>query len=667
MVSRRPTQREKIEANQRARKMAAVRDTSATMAPDAEDCDWTALFPDLNDAPPAMREPAALGVWSPRHVGNVVEWSRNPETTPLESCMWADLDCIPSKGTRKRVLFLGESVARGFFFDPYYCPAQCLERMLTDAEVVDLSRNDIGLAGLRDLAYAGASLQPDAYVVFAGNNWVGFNSVARRSLQEVAPALARTRGVAELKRFLEGWLVRQTSRFLHQLDELSQQTGAPAVFVLPEFNLGDFKVDSRKSPPRFPDPANTERWFQIYQEGNRLLAEEEWLSAAKCAHELIALDGGTTAASFSLLSKCRAACGDQAGSLRDLERARDAEIWSPFATPRCFGVIQTTVRELAPKLGIHVIDVPRLLRRKLGNTTPDRRVFYDYCHLNASGLRSVLSAVAVPLQHCLAGVSESELEISTRFPVPAPFVSARASFLAAIHNATWGQEMKLVRHHLTAAKQADPSIARYAEIWTGAAGRKLHPFFTKAFVAGRELQDRLFSYRLLAAGPFAFTELTDEMASVFGDTVAAQVRETRQRWHDVGTQEIDLLETYYSAGAWDDLQARAAGRTMGYYAYLPQSRFVLFNRQGVPVKFVMHARAPGLPGRQVTVSIEGKRVACADAGTDIALEFVVGPAQPREGGCEIVVEWPNRPQDEGAFLFFEAFGKINRFSASRAG
>src|SRR5262249_11205096 len=96
----------------------------------------------------------------------------------------------PLKSARKRVLLLGESVARGYLFDPWLTPAVVLERMLNGAlreqsgrdpsggdhtddgiEGVGLARTDLTVREPVPLLPVAPPLEPDALVLFAGNNW----------------------------------------------------------------------------------------------------------------------------------------------------------------------------------------------------------------------------------------------------------------------------------------------------------------------------------------------------------------------------------------------------------------------------------------------------------------------------------------------------------------
>src|SRR5215813_4031402 len=59
--------------------------------------------------------------------------------------LWANVQKIPPKGSRRRVVLLGESVARGYFYDPQFNPALALQEMFNatcgpaEIQVVDLA------------------------------------------------------------------------------------------------------------------------------------------------------------------------------------------------------------------------------------------------------------------------------------------------------------------------------------------------------------------------------------------------------------------------------------------------------------------------------------------------------------------------------------------------
>ena len=70
------------------------------------------------------------------------------------------------------------SLWRGdILYDPHFTPAQALQKIMDAAcgpakiEVVDLARTDLMHEQLQELIVQALHLEPDALVIFAGNNW----------------------------------------------------------------------------------------------------------------------------------------------------------------------------------------------------------------------------------------------------------------------------------------------------------------------------------------------------------------------------------------------------------------------------------------------------------------------------------------------------------------
>src|ERR1700712_2909221 len=129
-------------------------------------------------AEPVVKEKAKpgdhIGIWQPSKEKNTYERDISQH---FEWPLWASTHKIEAKGSKKRIVLLGESVARGYFYDPLYTVANELESILThtpgleETEVIDLAKTSMTMDGLLELAQASIRLEPDAVVVFAGNNW----------------------------------------------------------------------------------------------------------------------------------------------------------------------------------------------------------------------------------------------------------------------------------------------------------------------------------------------------------------------------------------------------------------------------------------------------------------------------------------------------------------
>jgi hypothetical protein len=184
---------------------------------------------------PVPRGDAGLrvGVWDPvPREGGAVEFARAPDAA-AEWRYWADIERIPPKAG-PRVVLIGESVARGYLFDPAVTPARLLEAAL-GVEVVDLARTDLVPAMLTSLVEALTGFEPDVVVLFAGNNWTQL-VFEIEELTEIAGAF-RAGGVDAARvvyQRLLGQRARETLAAVRRLVE------APLYVVVPQFNLGDW-------------------------------------------------------------------------------------------------------------------------------------------------------------------------------------------------------------------------------------------------------------------------------------------------------------------------------------------------------------------------------------------------------------------------------------------
>ncbi len=269
-----------------------------------------------------------LGIWEP-HAGEdgSLEFARAADTAG-EWRYWADVGRIPRKNG-PRVVLVGESVARVYLFDPAVTLAGMLAAALR-VEVVDLARTDLTAEQLPPLFDALPELEPDAIVLFAGNNW----SSVRLELEELdllAGAVrdggfARSRGVF-LNRPIRGRARATLEAIATRLE------GVPLCVVIPEFNLLDWRSEPSVVVPILADVG---AWLALGAEGR--------------AGEMMALDGGSSAVSQQIAAGQALARGDTAEARRRLEAGRDAlcGLMIPHS-PRCPGVVQEELRSAAER------------------------------------------------------------------------------------------------------------------------------------------------------------------------------------------------------------------------------------------------------------------------------------------------------------------------------
>src|SRR5581483_10159736 len=498
--------------------------------------------------------PIRVGIWE--RESNNMEAPFIRIKTGDEWRFWADAAEIPGLSGKRRVLLLGESAARGFFYDPYVNPAAFLQAMLQesserdDIEVIDLARIDLPLFPIQQLTQSALALKPDAIVIFAGNNWQPGALFNTENLGEVA-ALVRTEAAGKkLKAYMEQLLREQVQSFLATLERISQDHRVPIVFVIPEFNLVDWRSDAG-APVMFHDP-QLAAWLETRERAEQALASGKNREAEHLAQELLSLDGGTTPAGFTILFKSirEHATNQELRSI--LESARDAGIALPIRqTPRCFGTVQKILRDNGPKRGLVIIDLPQRFEEYLEGDLPDRRIFHDYCHLTLEGMKVAMASVADVLLPILGKPQRTWRRIAdTNLSVPNK-VKAEAHFLAAIHNANFGNAEEVVRFHLKKALQEDPQIHKAMRLYLDFHLRRtpspLCSTFEQLMSSDRlSIRDLLLRFSLTEKViNFEFVAALMDTLGSFGSGINDQIQSLAVVEHKITETKRNLLEKAY--------------------------------------------------------------------------------------------------------------------------
>jgi hypothetical protein len=615
-----------------------------------------------------------------------------------EWSLWANIGRIEAKGSKKRVVLIGESVARGYLYDPLFTPAIALEAMLKarlgadEVEVIDLARVNLSYE-IRELARGALQLEPDAVIILAGNNW-GLKFPQPSEVVEINEAVTKD-GIAGAKRASEAHIARNARRVVDDVATAYERAGVPLIWMIPEFNLADWR-DPVTNAPHLPGALNR-RWLELLGEAESALRDGDDARAAQLASQMVELDGGVSVAGLYILAECheRAARIDEA---RDcLERARDASSWdtSRMSIPRPYSFMQEAVREEARKYPVELVDLPAVFKEYLGGGIAGRSLVIDYVHLTSEGIRVAMAEAAARVVRALTGAEVEPRELVGGCPPPPDEVEAEVSFLAAALNAHFDQSYDLVRHYCARALALSPHVAElmvsYLELQAlprvplmmSEPGEKLYR------LGSRLTQHYLLRLNIKRVEGVLQEAALDALAEA-GVDARARLERFRREEHSVARRETSLLE-YYSLAAVGQPQELAYLFPYGetgkrhvaeyYKAYWPESRFVFFGDEGCAVRLTLTCRqaASADADPHATVTLNGKTVARfavnSEWGTweiDLAGEAV------RDGLNEVSVWWP-MPEfpGEAAFeqvrldlferkfpAYYPVFGEIHSFTAS---
>jgi len=580
-----------------------------------------------------------IGVWEAGPQG----YERS-EALRDEWLNWADVQYIPPKGERKRVLLLGESVARGFLYDPDFNPAKALETALRTAlgqpvEIVDLAKVNLMGPQLTGLIDTAPVLEPDVLVVFAGNNWF---QPDKRDPHLFAVVL-REQGALGLKAQSEQRLVAFVDTLRQQLTELSARL--PIVLVIPEINLADWRLDANADAPWLPSGRNR-RWLECRTAALSALGARRLDEAAALAREMVNLDGGTAASGWTILADCARAMEDLAAARMYLEKARDARLWDfTRHQPRTYSVIQQALRSCALPGRIAVVDLPSCFATWQAGELPGRRLFLDYCHLSAEGIRVAMAATALEVANLLdvnrplPGIES----LANDIPPPSAQIEATAHFAGALHSSYWGQSSSFISYLCEEAARQSPEVAqamrvylevqaRRAPTWACAASERLSAIATPFLKRHIVNLPKLFQPVLLQA-------IADALENN-GLPSLAFIEELRNNERALSGRPRDLLDPYHrpslSELGWPEWPIQF-GR-----AYSPTSRYPWVSGAPREVAFELNCRRMGATGPgECQVRINGIYVVRLPLNSEWSTLHFSAPGDLVQSGVNwLEIAWP---------------------------
>ncbi|AOW24665.1 hypothetical protein AVM11_12035 [Sphingomonas melonis TY] len=611
--------------------------------------------------------------------------------------MWANVQRIEPKRTRWRVLLLGESVARGQLYEPRYTPALVLQALLEavlgagTVDVVDLARTGMG-PEVSDLAIAAAVLEPDAVVMFAGNNWRPYDPTEPHRLPKTN-AVLREGGVSGLKNVVEGEMRCRATEIVRAVRDFYTARAIPVLWIVPEFNLGDWH-DWPIVAPTLTGGHNA-AWLSSCATADQALADGDLALAEVAAARLLALDGGISGRGQQILARCRRLSGDLPAARAFLEAARDARLWdwSQPLPPRCAAATRQAILAEGGQGTSQVLDVPVLLGEFLDGGLPDRRVFLDFCHLNSDGIRLVMAAAAASLADTLVTQRVRWQEIIALAPSPEPALAAEAELLAAVHNAHWWQPTDIVRYHCDRALALWPAIAEvmvaFTELQTTPTPAMLSAAAARLSAHGGAVAQYLLGYSVQQLDAVLLDAMSQSLADA-GSRWRTDPVEAWLRHRDAARVPADLLDFYLLSAA-DQPQETFGAMPLGrgasdladptfYRAYRPVSIFRFVAGASKPIVIDLTFRVPTAAAfsQRVRVLVNNRPVAdlpACPAWTRHRIEIAADTLQ--RGLNTVRLEWPQNALDEEARLgialeqrtlelpeLFRVFADVSAFTAA---
>jgi hypothetical protein len=652
---------------------------------------WDAAFSRLPW--PEGGDEGRIGIWKPQEMNGEPCYVRDVRLSGHWR-LWANRHVItPKQKGQQRVILLGESVARGYFYDPYYNPAMVLEGILQQAmgkdavEVLDLAKNGLNIEELDDIGQSCLQLEPDAIIVFAGNNWckhlVRTDIFSPEDLQMMAEAMEAC-DFSVLKKIMEAKMRERINSCVHKMAGLAAAKNIRLIFIIPEFNLRDWKSSPlEKIIARLPGD-NTAAWLAAKNAAEEALQLGQTDTAIRYATQMIHLDASNPLG-YEWLADCRLREGAYDEGRRLLEEARDAAMFCRVQyTPRCFAINGAVLKEAALTYGFSIVDLPAIFRTALNGDVPGKDLFLDYCHLTVRGIRIAMEATARTLLD-ISGYGHVQLPADI-LREPDSEVMSMAEAFAAVHNSRYGQGRELLRHYCMEAVRHGMSAGKFMLQFTSLTTRKIPNILCKNYeyiITGKMGDQYGNGTGLLHPDKLKLLELElmEGMIAALQSTgvdISQQLYQLRIREHGTNNRKVNLLESYYRLFS----NHAVLGADFGHYtAHDVRSDFMLVTAGNRHLQLTLTFRTPpGSNHKDICLEVNGKQVASFESSHQWKTQHItLSPAELKEDVNDIRICWPlperwtaTRQQQE-AFAYrslenmynslYPALGEIHMFTA----
>ncbi|NDL00805.1 hypothetical protein [Photorhabdus bodei] len=384
---------------------------------------------------PLNKIPQQIGIWTPVFEnGQLKYYQRNKELAMRfggNNASWSETETLHRvRPHTKTIVYLGESVARGFVYDPVVTPAGLLQEKLKpagDYEIIDLACTGINASALLQTAQEALELHPDMLVIHAGNNW--WNAWWGNPSELVTQSLIGL-NVQEIQAVITEQLSVYIRFLLESLINLCRLTEVKLFFVLPEFNYSGWQNEF--AIPGWLNDKSITHWLEHAHSANEYLQKSDFVRARASCIVALELDNETSPLTLELMAKAESGLGNELAAKEYYVKSKDAVIWQfTTHTPRCPSFIEALIREVVGhSTEATLIDLPALFYQKTGTVIPDKTLFVDYVHHSLKGMDWVSDALASAITDSNVSVNLADLYEDS---------CAGSHLLVALHNANYSQ------------------------------------------------------------------------------------------------------------------------------------------------------------------------------------------------------------------------------------
>jgi hypothetical protein len=493
-------------------------------------------------------------------------------------------------------------------------------------------------------------MEPDAIIIFAGNNWpyslYNPNVFSDEENSQLEKAYA-SHNFPAIKELLESKLYDLASSLMAQLGEIAANSKIKVIVVVPEFNLADWKTNSLEKMALFQGDGAAARWIEARDRAEEWLSKGDTGKAWKETEIMIATDASNSYG-YELAAKCKMNEGEKAEARKLMEQARDAAIFSKIInySPRCMGIARKAMLDGALKYSFGAVDLSEIFRQHLSGGVPGKELFMDYCHLSLEGIKLAMQATAGVLLPMLASSPAAATTALSTAVSPDDEVIAMAHAFAAIHSSGYQQPKEIIRYHCLQSISASAKASRFMALFVSMTTRKSSSVLSRNYeeMILKNMADQYLQGLGLLHSPnkkMMNIDLADCMVEVLQHVqldMRSQLKQLRAKEHGVEEGKINLLASHYHQLSHMDINFSNQSH---YKARDTASDFILITAKKHPVRLKLVCRLSYPVEKNVTIKINDAVVETIVAGKYWKTYDIVIPSGLQQEGINTVsVNWP---------------------------
>jgi hypothetical protein len=586
-----------------------------------------------------------VGIWTPTIIDGKKSFVHN-QNHKDDFILWANVEHISPKSRKKRVVFIGESVARGFLYDPFFTPSSYLGELLNPelepdgAEVIDLAKTNCSYHGLIELCTESLNLEPDAAVIFAGNNWINVNLFSVEERYHIIEMMRQEANFDKFQSIIEERYRKLVSNLVKHAVSVFHDNKIPLVIIIPEFNLMDWKCNDLDHLLAWPGEEIT-KWVEMKENARQAITSGEIDKAELLLTEMIRFNRSNPLA-YYWMAECKLKKQLLSEARDYFILANDSKMLRFINIPGICSVLQKAIRDECERFQVPVVDLPGEFQK---NGIPGKELFIDYCHHTAEGIQTSMALTANKLVLLLKEKDVPLERLRSYGNNPSNSVKAWAHFFAAIHNAHKGQPYEILYHHCLEALHLDISLVKFFLHYIIMANGDV-PWSLSAACEALTDSGQISQYLTLIQ-PDLFAMMDVPLVNAMIEALKTQDIDIRDkiddlmiRNHGVNNGKINLLESYYHLNSHTYLSIFSEGF---YRAYDTGSCFYLVTEANTDVEFKLTCRVPYLKSHEGMIAIKLNGVLLFRFPVSRKWnthQFRIPGAHTRKGVNHLVMQWP---------------------------